>query len=152
VPVIIISGSNDGEEEDAVRRGKRNGMGDETEYPMMIRIMHISGEGGPSELEIQGCVRACDMEILKNAICQFEKRTCMKCYVNLGKARYLCPNAIMEILELRSRIEQRGDMFDIVDISAEAESTINKLGFGNALRPLYPWLYPVAPAQGPMAG
>ncbi len=104
---------------------------------MRIRIKCSAGEGGPTELEIRGSVKATDIDTLKHAIERFERRACMKCYLDMGKVEYLSPGAAAELIDLKSRIEERGDLFDVVDISREAEKIIRDIGFGNAFQSFY---------------
>lgn len=114
---------------------------EEVERPMSVRIRRRAGAGGPVELKISGCAHTGDMEELRSAIGHFEKVSYMKCYLDLGKTTHLCADAIEEIAGLSHRIEERGDMFDVVDMSAEAELEIRAKGLQDVIRPLYPWPY-----------
>ncbi len=104
---------------------------------LRICIKRCPGEGCPAELKISGCVKSSDMDSLKHAIKRFEDCRCMKLYLNIGNVTYLSPSAIAELAELRNRIEERGDLFDVVDISVDVEKAVKEIGFRTSFRSAY---------------
>lgn len=104
----------------------------------------VKGPGmrhGVVELEVCGRIHQSNMDEFVGTLSIFEERPGRKHYINLGKAEDLCGRAVDEVIRMRSRFENRGELLDVIDISENLERRLRDDGLFDHFRPSIVGIY-----------
>ncbi len=102
---------------------------------MMVKIRTQGKYHEYVELEIVGRVDYQDIESFKEALNRFEREQTRKHYLNLGRTDLLCGAAIDEILNVKRNLENKGELFDVIDISGNMETFLRGTNAFDELKP-----------------